>query len=80
MAGSDYTSTTGTLTFPANSPTGTTRTITVPILNDAISEPTEAFTVVLSNISAGPTTVATSTGTGTITDDDASSIAINNVT
>ncbi|SDD06044.1 Calx-beta domain-containing protein [Pedobacter soli] len=79
IAGSDYTSTTGSLTFPANSPTGTTRTITVPILNDAISEPTEAFTVVLSNISAGPTTIATATGTGTITDDDASSLAINNV-
>ncbi|RYE10623.1 MAG: aggregation factor core protein MAFp3, isoform C, partial [Sphingobacteriales bacterium] len=79
IAPGDYTAVSGTLTFAANSPTGTTRTITVPIINDLLSEGNETFTVGLSGIT-GPTTIATATGTATITDDDASSVAINNVT
>jgi Ca2+-binding RTX toxin-like protein len=45
-ANSDYTATTGTLTIPANSSTGM---IAIPILNDNLNEPDEAFTVTLSN-------------------------------
>ncbi|GCA94859.1 Calx-beta domain-containing protein, partial [Microcystis aeruginosa] len=42
----DYTSQTGTLTIAANT---STATITIPILNDNLNEPDEAFTVTLSN-------------------------------
>ena len=58
-AGSDYTTTTGTLTWAAGD--GSSRTITVPILNDANSEPTERFRVNLSNpsgTSLGRTNIA----------------------
>jgi Ca2+-binding RTX toxin-like protein len=42
----DYTSKTGTLTIAANT---STATISIPILNDNLNEPDEAFTVTLSN-------------------------------
>ncbi len=42
----DYTSQTGTLTIAANT---STATISIPILNDNLNEPDEAFTVTLSN-------------------------------
>ncbi|MGI0480657.1 Calx-beta domain-containing protein [Geminocystis sp. CENA526] len=60
MAGSDYTSTMGTLTFNAGE---TSKTINVPILNDNISEPDENFTLNLFN----PTNGVIGTGTTTIT-------------
>ncbi|MFU8844108.1 MAG: Calx-beta domain-containing protein, partial [Bacteroidales bacterium] len=50
LAGSDYTTTAGTLTFPAGSVSGATLTITVPILDDNIGEPTEYYYVNLSDI------------------------------
>ena len=50
LAGSDYTATCGTLTF---APGETTRTILVPTLDDAVAEPTETFTVNLSNPTGG---------------------------
>jgi hypothetical protein len=50
LAGSDYTATNGTLTFVAGSTDGATLTISVPILDDAIAEPTETFLVTLSNV------------------------------
>jgi len=40
-AGLDYTATNGTLTFAAGE---TNQTVTVPILNDGLVEPTETFT------------------------------------
>lgn len=46
-AGSDYLATSGTLTWAAGDLTN--KTITVPIFTDAIAEPTETFTVVLSS-------------------------------
>jgi CSLREA domain-containing protein len=66
-AGQDYTATSGTLNFGVGE---TTKTITVPILADAIDELPETFTVTLSNPSSGATLGATSTATVTITDVD----------
>ena len=75
VAGSDYTSTSGTLTFTAGND-GDMLPITVPILNDDIVELTEAFTIQLSggnavdpNIDDNDVT-ATAVGTVTILDDD----------
>ena len=44
---SDYTATSGTVTFPANSAAGATRTITIPVADDDLSETTETFSVSL---------------------------------
>ena len=65
LAGSDYTEASGTLTFQ---PGETSRTITVAVLDDAISEAEERFTVELGE--AVGATVSDGTATGTITDDD----------
>lgn len=65
-AGSDYMAQTGTLTF---TPGQTSRTITLVILNDQRDEPSEAFSVVLSdptNAELGPTSATAVI----ITDDD----------
>ncbi|NJP07483.1 MAG: tandem-95 repeat protein, partial [Chloroflexaceae bacterium] len=48
LSGSDYTSTSGTLTF---GPGEMSKTITIPINNDIAFEPTETFAVTLSNLS-----------------------------
>jgi Calx-beta domain len=66
LAGSDFTATSGTLTF---APGQTSRTILVPTVNDDVPEPTETFTVTLSNPAGA--TIAAGTATGTIKDDDA---------
>ncbi len=55
IAGSDYTATSGTLTFAAGE---LSKTITVPIINDNLGEPNEQFKVTLSapvNVCAGNT-------------------------
>jgi Ca2+-binding RTX toxin-like protein len=65
VAGTDFTATTGTLTIPAGSLTGT---ISVPILNDNVHELTEAFTLNLSAPSG--VTLGTASATGTIIDND----------
>jgi len=62
-AGTDYTATTGTLTF---APGVTAQQISVPILRDATVEPSETFTVTLTNPTGA--TITTATATGTITD------------
>ena len=73
-AGSDFTTTAGTLTF---APGTTTQTINVPVLPDTIDEANETFTVGLSN--ATNATISTTTGTGTIVDNDtAPSLSIGN--
>ncbi len=64
-AGSDYTSTTGMITFP---PGIAERTVLVPILNDSDPEATETFTVSLDNAIGG--VVGDGQGIGTIVDDD----------
>ncbi|MDY3557349.1 autotransporter-associated beta strand repeat-containing protein, partial [Gemmata sp. JC717] len=71
QTGSDYTSASGTLTF---APGETSKTITVAVTGDTTVEPDETFTVVLSG--ASNATIATGTGTGTITNDDKTSPAV----
>ncbi|HRD69289.1 MAG TPA: Calx-beta domain-containing protein, partial [Legionella sp.] len=65
IAGSDYTSTNGTLTF---APGVISQSITIPITNDALFENNETFNVNLSN--ATNASIATSLGVATIIDND----------
>ena len=64
-AGLDYTSSSGALTIPAGTTSGTIR---VSVLDDTIDEPDETFAVTLSR--AANATIEDGDGTGTITDDD----------
>lgn len=63
-SGSDFTATSGTLSFLAGD---TAKSISVPTINESTTENAENFTVMLSNASAG-STIGTATGTGTIND------------
>ncbi len=63
IAGTDYTATTGTLTFAAGQ---TSLTIAVPILNDNLNEPNETFSITL--INSTNATIADDRATITITD------------
>lgn len=65
-AGSDYTSTSGTLTFAPNE---TSQTISVSVTGDVTVEPDETIAVNLSNPSANAT-LGTSQGVATILNDD----------
>lgn len=65
-AGKDYTRASGTLVF---SPGQTSQTIRVPVLNDAVSENSETFTVTLGN-AVNATLSSASQAAGTIEDDD----------
>ena len=65
-AGSDYVSGSGTLTFAAGE---TSKTVNIGVNGDAVNEPDETFVVTLSAPSG--VTIAGATGTGTITNDDA---------
>jgi hypothetical protein len=69
-AGSDYTATTGVLTFQ---PGERRKTVPVPIVGDRIAEIDETFALVLSNPSRG-TTLRTSEATCTIVNDEADEI------
>ena len=64
-SGTDYETLTGTLTF---APADTTQPVTVKVCGDLLIEPSETFRVILSN--PGSASIATGTGTGTITNDD----------
>jgi subtilisin-like proprotein convertase family protein len=79
-AGSDYTATSGTLTF---APGQTSKQITVNVNGDTMIEPDETFYVNLSNATNGIVIVG-GQGLGTITNDDAPptppTISINDVT
>ena len=75
-AGSDYTASSGTLTF---APGVTSQTFNVPILDDGITEGNETFTVTLSAPVAA--TLGTITAaTVTVTDNETSSLSIGDVT
>ena len=64
-AGSDYTSTSGTLTFAAGE---TEKTVSVPVLDDAHDEGSETLTLTLSNVSGAH--IADGSATGTINNTD----------
>jgi Calx-beta domain/PKD domain/RTX calcium-binding nonapeptide repeat (4 copies) len=64
-AGSDYTATSGTLTFD---PGQTSKTVTVDVLGDLVDEPDETFRLVLSGAIDG--TITGGTGVGTIRNDE----------
>ncbi|MDQ0966461.1 putative repeat protein (TIGR01451 family)/gliding motility-associated-like protein [Flavobacterium sp. W4I14] len=72
VSGSDYTTTSGTLNFPANAAAGSTITFTVPIIDDNIAEPSETFTATLSGLTGGVVIISNATATATIIDNDAS--------
>ena len=71
VADEDYSATSGTLRFAPGDPS---KTIRVPTLRDAVAEPVETFTVVLSNPSG--TNVVHDTGVGTITDEGLPGLSI----
>jgi Tfp pilus tip-associated adhesin PilY1 len=73
----DYTLTSGTLTF--NSGTGASLPITVPVSDDGFVEVDEDFTVQLTITSANATIPGSDTATGTITNNDAYTVSISNV-
>jgi hypothetical protein len=77
-SGVDFTATSGTLTFAAGPAEPLTRTVTVPVIGDRIDEVNEQYTLTLSGLAqtVGTTTIATATGTGTITDDDTAGITV----
>ena len=66
-AGSDYTQTSGTLTF---APGDTAKTVSVPVLDDAHDEDHETFTFTLSEPSGGNAWLSDATATGTIENTD----------
>jgi hypothetical protein len=63
----DYAPVSGTLSF---APDETTKSFTVPIVQDKVDEPDEAFTVALTSASAPATLGSPTTATVTIADDD----------
>ena len=69
----DYTvATVGTLvTFPANTATGDTQTVTINIVDDVLFEGSETLNITLSNISNALIAIVDDTAVGTITDNDA---------
>ena len=73
-AGSDFTTTTGTLTIPAGS---TSMSIPVPIVGDVLNEPDETFTVALSNPAGA--TIARGLASVTIADDDKPQVSVSSV-
>ncbi|HEY1600283.1 MAG TPA: cellulose binding domain-containing protein [Pirellulales bacterium] len=66
-AGSDYTATSGTLTFAAGQ---TTKQVAVPVIGDTTPESNETFSLVLSSPTGA--TLTRATATGTILNDDTS--------
>ena len=70
VAGTDYTATSGTLTFAAGE---TSKTVSVTVSGDTDIEPDETVRVTLSNPTPSDVVIATGMGTGigTIADDDA---------
>ena len=71
IAGGDYTTTSGTLTF---APGVTNQTITVPVLSEPVSEAPATFTVNLSGATGASITRAT--GIGTIVNPTAAALAL----
>lgn len=78
-ADADYATATGTLSFVGTA--GETQTLQVEVNGDQIVEADETFLVDLSGLSAGgrSVTIAASTGTGTILNDDGANLSIADV-
>jgi hypothetical protein len=77
-ANTDYVGTNGTLTFAAGV---RSNTIVVPLVNDSVVESSEAFSVIISNVTAGAVLGAFTNALVTITDNDCVvSIVTTNVT
>ncbi len=74
LASSDYTTTTGTLIF---NPRELSKTVTVPVIGDLISENVENFFVNLTNSTNA--TITKSQGVGTINDNDTVDLAVTEV-
>ncbi len=75
----DYTAvSSGTVLFPANSAAGTTTTVTVQTVEDAVVEPVENFRVTLAAVGMllPGVSIADGVGTGRITNDDSAEIHI----
>jgi 2',3'-cyclic-nucleotide 2'-phosphodiesterase (5'-nucleotidase family)/uncharacterized protein YjiK len=74
-SGSDFTATSGTLTFLAGG--SATQTVSVSVTGDTSVEPNETFVVTLSNVvnNAGTAAITDATGTGTLTNDDTTPVA-----
>ena len=73
MAGSDFTATSGTLTFGGGE---TSKTFTIPITNDVLVEGNETFSVALSNASGGALIGTPSSAVITIVEDDLPQVSI----
>ena len=74
-AGADYVSTSGSVTFPANTQNGDTVQVTIPLINDAYGEATESFQLAL--IGTSDTQVkASNTAQGFITDSDPANVPL----
>ena len=77
--GSDYTAITHSVTIPAGS---TTATITIPVINDAVVEPTETVAVTLTAITSGDPDItldanpANLTASRNITDNDGTTVSV----
>lgn len=79
-ADSDYVATSGSLNFTGNA--GEIQTVTVTVNSDEVVELDEVLLVALSNLSSNgrPVSIATSSATGTITNDDSATLSIADVT
>ena len=76
-AGSDYTATSGTLSFAIGD---TSKTFSIPILNDSLNEPNETINLALSNVAGNALLGTPNTAVLTIVDDDSPpNISINDV-
>jgi hypothetical protein len=75
-AGSDYTATSGTLTFLAGE---TSKTVDVTLVGDTTVEVDETFSLTLSNPTGTDVTIGDGTGVGTLTNDDSASVTIADV-
>lgn len=74
-AGSDYTAVSTTVSFASGE---TSKTISIPITNDAIIEPAETINLALSNPTGGAT-LGTAAAVLTIADDDRASVSVADV-
>ena len=83
--GSDLGTTSGTVTFAANSAAGATQTITITATNDSLSETAESFTVTLGSVTSTLSSQISlkngaSSATATIAESDAITISISGPT